>query len=74
MILIMDLLLAVPLLMRFNRRLREFCLPRDDSVLPPDLSYLDIIERSKPLPQKQWAKRSPELAVQVEQALLREGA
>ncbi|MEX5688192.1 hypothetical protein [Pseudomonas silesiensis] len=28
---------------------------------PPDLSYPDIIEWSKPLPPEQWAKRSPEL-------------
>jgi hypothetical protein len=28
---------------------------------PPDLLYPDIIEWSKPLPPKQWAKRSPEL-------------
>lgn len=28
---------------------------------PPDLLYPDIIERSKPLPPEQWAKRSPEL-------------
>ena len=28
---------------------------------PPDLPYPDIIEWSKPLPQEQWAKRSPEL-------------
>jgi hypothetical protein len=85
MILIMDLLRAVPLLMHFNRQFREFCVPRDDGVPPPDLPYLDIIEWSKPLPPKQWAKRSPELEVaitkrdaqlaeQVEQALLREGA
>lgn len=28
---------------------------------PPDLTYPDIIEWSKPLPPEQWAKRSPEL-------------
>ena len=28
---------------------------------PPDLDYPDIIEWSKPLHSKQWAKRSPEL-------------
>ncbi|MDI3272284.1 hypothetical protein QK293_08040, partial [Pseudomonas sp. AL03] len=50
---------------------------------PPDLSYPDIIEWSKPLPPEQWAKRSPELeeaiakreaelAAQAEQALLME--
>jgi len=50
---------------------------------PPDLSYPDIIEWSKPLPPEQWAKRSPELesaiakrdaelAAQAELALLME--
>ena len=28
---------------------------------PPDLTYPEIIEWSKPLPPEQWAKRSPEL-------------
>jgi hypothetical protein len=32
---------------------------------PPDLSYPDIIEWSKPLPPEQWAKRSPELEVAI---------
>ncbi|MHC8348127.1 hypothetical protein ACYZT7_01790 [Pseudomonas sp. RT4P38] len=79
----MDLLHAVPLLMRFNRQFREFCVPRDDGVPPPDVPYPDIIEWSKPLPSEQWAKRSPELeeaiakreaelAAQAEQALLME--
>jgi hypothetical protein len=32
---------------------------------PPDLPYPDIIEWSKPLPQEQWAKRSPELEAAI---------
>jgi hypothetical protein len=32
---------------------------------PPDLSYPDIIEWSKPLPPEQWAKRSPELEAAI---------
>jgi hypothetical protein len=32
---------------------------------PPDLSYPDIIEWSKPLPPERWAKRSPELEVAI---------
>ena len=32
---------------------------------PPDLTYPDIIEWSKPLPPEQWAKRSPELELAI---------
>ena len=32
---------------------------------PPDLTYPDIIEWSKPLPPEHWAKRSPELEVAI---------
>ena len=32
---------------------------------PPDLTYPDIIEWSKPLPPEQWAKRSPELEAAI---------
>ena len=34
---------------------------------PPDLTYPDIIEWSKPLPPEQWAKRSPELESAIAQ-------
>ncbi|MFJ7881976.1 hypothetical protein ACIQYF_00475 [Pseudomonas sp. NPDC096917] len=34
---------------------------------PPDLTYPDIIEWSKPLPPEQWAKRSPELELAIAQ-------
>ncbi|WP_460368591.1 hypothetical protein ACOYXF_22025 [Pseudomonas sp. Tul1A2] len=34
---------------------------------PPELSNPDIIEWSKPLPQEQWAKRSPELEAAIAQ-------
>lgn len=34
---------------------------------PPDLTYPDIIEWSKPLPPEQWAKRSPELEAAIAQ-------
>ncbi|VVP31019.1 hypothetical protein PS903_04266 [Pseudomonas fluorescens] len=34
---------------------------------PPDLSYPDIIEWSKPLPPDQWARRSPELEAAIGQ-------
>ena len=34
---------------------------------PPDLTYPDIIEWSKPLPPEQWAKRSPELESSIAQ-------
>ena len=34
---------------------------------PPDLTYPDIIEWSKPLPPEQWAKRSPELEAAITQ-------
>jgi len=34
---------------------------------PPDLPHPDIIEWSKPLPQEQWAKRSPELEAAITQ-------
>ena len=34
---------------------------------PPDLTYADIIEWSKPLPPEQWAKRSPELELAIAQ-------
>ncbi|MBC8996379.1 hypothetical protein IAI51_07565 [Pseudomonas sp. N40(2020)] len=34
---------------------------------PPDLTYPDIIEWSKPLPPGQWAKRSPELEAAIAQ-------
>lgn len=34
---------------------------------PPDLTYPDIIEWSKPLPPQQWAKRSPELEAAIAQ-------
>ncbi|MES2870047.1 MAG: hypothetical protein V4749_10795 [Pseudomonadota bacterium] len=32
---------------------------------PPDLTYPDIIEWSKPLPPEQWAQRSPELEAAI---------
>jgi len=32
---------------------------------PPDLTYPDILEWSKPLPPEQWAKRSPELELAI---------
>lgn len=34
---------------------------------PPDLTYPDIIEWSKPLPPQQWAKRSPGLEAAIAQ-------
>ena len=44
----------------FNAPLATY-LQRKKLYPPPDLPYPDIIEWSKPLPQEQWAKRSPEL-------------
>lgn len=44
----------------FNAPLATY-LQRKKLYPPPDLSYPDIIEWSKPLPPEQWAKRSPEL-------------
>ncbi|QHC99248.1 hypothetical protein PspS04_02260 [Pseudomonas sp. S04] len=44
----------------FNAPLATY-LQRKKLYPPPDLTYPDIIEWSKPLPPEQWAKRSPEL-------------
>jgi hypothetical protein len=48
----------------FNAPLATY-LQRKKLYPPPDLSYPDIIEWSKPLPPEQWAKRSPELEVAI---------
>ena len=48
----------------FNAPLATY-LQRKKLYPPPDLPYPDIIEWSKPLPQEQWAKRSPELEAAI---------
>ncbi|BFT60861.1 hypothetical protein [Pseudomonas moorei] len=48
----------------FNAPLATY-LQRKKLYPPPDLSYPDIIEWSKPLPPEQWAKRSPELEAAI---------
>jgi hypothetical protein len=48
----------------FNAPLATY-LQRKKLYPPPDLTYPDIIEWSKPLPPEQWAKRSPELEVAI---------
>ena len=53
----------------FNAPLATY-LQRKKLYPPPDLTYPDIIEWSKPLPPEQWAKRSPEL----EKAIAQRGA
>jgi hypothetical protein len=50
----------------FNAPLATY-LQRKKLYPPPDLSYPDIIEWSKPLPPEQWAKRSPELEAAIAQ-------
>ncbi|MDD2058553.1 hypothetical protein NPS58_14075 [Pseudomonas putida] len=48
----------------FNAPLATY-LQRKKLYPPPDLTYPDIIEWSKPLPPEQWAKRSPELEAAI---------